>query len=641
VTVPAPGQPARAARRRLLAWAAMATVTLAAWAVLTWPLAVHMGSIWTLYGTADPGGNPAARYTPEMLVGGDHLQTAFIQSVVIDNLSELRNPYLDLQEGAAGPAPLRTSSLDVPWTLVVAAVRPLAGLQAAYNATLLLSTLATGLAAFGWLRRNTRWPLLAGAGALAYTFTPHHLSQLASHFNAVMWWSFPAALWAFEVAMERHRHGRPWLRPALAAGGVAVVVAVSGEYHLALYLTALLCFLTAFELAAARLARWPRPWPPAAVIVGGVALGVAYVLVVFAHVFRGDVQGGNGDYGEVLRLAPGSALWLVRRDLAVLGEGMVYVGWVVVALAAVGLVAALAGRGRPGAARPYAMLLVPLLFLTLGPAADIGAVRPYRFLAERVPILGLQRVPQRLMVVTSLVLVLLAVCALDLAGERLSAARPWAARVAAAAVVAGTLLLLHDYVVARNVVMDDVAGNRVVAALRAAGDRAGPILGVPVREQVSATSYVAALSRRRALNAYNQTPAPWLAERMRWLAPLSDGKTGAAALEVLRGTGTTQLVVINEPHAYGPGDWRAVVDRLVASGHFRLVVSDGPLALLEVTGSGRGDGRGVSATSGRADRGLQSLGRRPDSVQGCGSGGVPLVCSASASAHAMTHSSQM
>jgi hypothetical protein len=43
-------------------------------------------------------------------------------------------------------------------------------------------------------------------------------------------------------------------------------------------------------------------------------------------------------------------------------------------------------------------------------------------------------------------------------------------------------------------------------------------------------------------------------------------------------------VVINEPHVYEPGDWRAVVDRLVASGRFRLVAADGPLALLEVSG---------------------------------------------------------
>jgi hypothetical protein len=562
----------------------MGTATLAVWAVLTWPLALHLDGIWAQHGRPDPGDHPAARYRPGMLVGGDHLQTAFIQTVVIDNLAALRNPFLDLQEGAGGPAPLRTSSLDLPWTVVVAALRPLAGLQAAYNATLVLSTLLCGLAAFGWLRRHTRWPLLAAAGALAYTFTPHHMTQLASHFNAVMWWAFPAALWAFEAAMERHRRDRPWLGPALAAAAVALLVAVSGEFHLALYLTVLLGFLVAYELVAALAARRPVPWAPAGVVAAGVALGVLYVLAVFAHVFRGDVQGGNGDYREVLRLAPGSPLWLVRRELAAFGEGMVYVGWAVAALAAVGLVAALAGRGRRRAARPYALLAVPLLFLTLGPAADLGRFRPYRFLAEHVPLVALQRVPQRLMVVTSLVLVLLAVCALDLAGGWLLAARPRLARPAAAALLAGTVLLLHDYVVARNVVMEDIDGNRVVAALRDAGDRAGPFLGVPVREDVSATSYVAALSGRRTLNAYNQTPAPWLAERQRRLAPIGQGRVDPDAVGILRRAGTSQLVVINEPDTYGPGEWRQVVDRLVASGRFREVATDEPLALLELTG---------------------------------------------------------
>jgi len=584
VTGQAPGLPARGRAGRLLAWVAMAVVTLATFAALTWPLARHMDDIWVQYAIGDPRTSPAARYQPDMLIGGDHLQNAFIQTVVIDNVRHLRNPYLDLYEGAAGPAPLRTSSLDVPWTPLVALLWPLAGLQAAYNTTLVLSTLATGLAAFGWLRRHTRWPLLAGAGALAYTFTPHHMSQLASHFNGVMWWAFPAALWAFEAVMERHREGRRWLWPALAVAAVAVVVAVSGEYHLSLYLTVLLCYLTAFELASAWLARRPAATAPGAVVAGGVALGVAYVLVVFAYVFRGDLQGGNGDYGEVLKFAPVSALWLVRKGLARLGEGMVYVGWAVVALAAVGLVAATVGRGRPRTARPYAVLAVPLLFLTLGPAADLGGFRPYRFLAEHVPVVGLQRVPQRLMVLTSLVLVLLAVCALDLAAERLLAVRPRLAPVAAAVLLAGTALLLADYMVARNAVMDNLADNRVVTALRGAGGRAGPILGVPVREQVSATSYVAALSRRWALNAYNQTPAPWLNERMRQLQPISRGRVDPAALEVLRGTGTTQVVVINEPHIYRPGQWRQVVDKLVASGHFRLALTDGPFALLELTG---------------------------------------------------------
>ena len=70
---------------------------------------------------------------------------------------------------------------------------------------------------------------------------------------------------------------------------------------------------------------------------------------------------------------------------------------------------------------------------------------------------------------------------------------------------------------------------------------------------------------------------------MRRLAPIATGRADPAALGVLRATGTTQVVVINEPHVYRPGRWRTVVHRLVASGRFRLVTTDGPFALLELT----------------------------------------------------------
>jgi hypothetical protein len=53
---------------------------------------------------------------------------------------------------------------------------------------------------------------------------------------------------------------------------------------------------------------------------------------------------------------------------------------------------------------------------------------------------------------------------------------------------------------------------------------------------------------------------------------------------VLRATGTRQVVVVDEPRVFAPGEWQAVVDGLVASGRFRLVARDGPLALLELTG---------------------------------------------------------
>jgi hypothetical protein len=211
----------------------------------------------------------------------------------------------------------------------------------------------------------------------------------------------------------------------------------------------------------------------------------------------------------------------------------------------------------------------------------------YRYLFDHLPFLSLQRVPERLMVVTVLVLVLLAVTALDVAGELLAGRRR--ALLAAGLVVAlATCALLADYRVSRNRLEPDRADNRVVAELRAAGDGAGPVLGVPILGQAvtwnSVSTYIGAQSRRRVLNAYNQTPAPWQADRVARLEPLNDGRATPGALEVLRETGTRQVVVVDEPRVFAPGEWQSTVDALVASGHFRLVVRDGPLALLELTG---------------------------------------------------------
>jgi len=211
----------------------------------------------------------------------------------------------------------------------------------------------------------------------------------------------------------------------------------------------------------------------------------------------------------------------------------------------------------------------------------------YRFLFDRLPFLSLQRVPERLMVVTALVLVLLAVSALDVAGQLLAGRRR--ALVAAGVVLClATVALLADYRVSTNRLEPDRADNRVVAALRAAGDGAGPVLGVPILAQAvtwnSSSTYLGAQSRRLVLNAYNQTPAPWQADRVARLDPLNRGQADPAALEVLRQTGTRQVVVIDEPRVFAPGEWQATVDRLVASGRFRLVAHDGPLALLELTG---------------------------------------------------------
>jgi hypothetical protein len=307
-------------------------------------------------------------------------------------------------------------------------------------------------------------------------------------------------------------------------------------------------------------------------------------------VFGGSVEGGNGGWDQVVLYAPGSLAALVRKDFGESGEGMVYTGWVVLVLAVAGLAALVARKGGDGRRHllPWAGLLVPLLVLTFGPGLHVGPLDLYHVAFDHVPFLSFQRVPQRLMVVTSLACVVLAVTGAGLVAGPLAAGGARMRRLAAAGLVVVTLGVLGDYLVSPGRVAPSEAGNRVVAALAGDGDEAGPILGLPVLDQTttwnSAATYVAAQSRRRVLNAYNQTPAPWLGPRLARLEPLNRGVADPAAIEVLRSTGTRQVVVIDEPHVFRPGTRDAVVSRLVASGRFRVAATDGPLVLLELTG---------------------------------------------------------
>jgi hypothetical protein len=583
------------AKRRPATWwlaALLAASVAALW--ITWPLPLHMTQLWSvkLPGSSQLGAPPRNAFA-----GTDALQTMHVNRVVIDDVLHLREPFLDPVSGAAGPEPLRTTSLDLPWTPLVALILPFAGLVAAYNSTLLLSSVATVLCAFGFLRRHTRFALLALAGALLYAFVPGRVFQLSLHFNAVMWWAFPAAAWALEVMLERHQEGRRWLAPGAWLVAVTAAVGLSGEYHHVLYLTGMIGFLVVWRLVAARLRGTPIPAGPAVLALGAVAATDVYVVGSFKWVFGGGVAGENGQYAEVLRYAPRGLLALIHKNPGELGEGLVYVGLPVALLALAGGIAALARRRGEAA---YAVLLLPVLFLTFGPSADHALARalravglsagadPYRRIFDLVPFLHLQRVSARLLVLAALLLILLAVVALDAAagwaGHR---RRPVIAGIAAVALVAATVWALNDYRLLRTVLRPGYTDNQVLIALEATGDRAGPFLGLPVYGPTypwnAASTYLASQTGRRVLNAYNQSSTPWLNTRAAALAPLNQGKAGPTAIETLRATGARQVVVINESHVYCCGtDWHAVVDQLVASGQFRLVVDDPPFALLEL-----------------------------------------------------------
>src|SRR6266516_102301 len=635
---PPPAAEPSPARHASVAWWLAAVVVAASLSVVvTWPLALHMGQLWSVRLPGIQQGQLAAPPAGSF-PGNDALQTMHVNQVVIDNALHLREPFLDLVSGAAGPEPLRTSSLDLPWTPVEALLLPLVGLVAAYNTVVLLSSVLAVLCAFGLLRRHTRLPLLALAGALVYAFVTGRVFQLSLHFNALLWAAFPAAAWALEVMLERHRDGpvalgglaattgsaRRWLVPGLWLALVTVVVALSGEYHHSLYLSGMIGFLVVWQLVAAAVGRKPLPLGPAALALGAVVVADAYVLATFRWVFGDSVAGTNGQYAEAIRYAPRGLGALVHKSLGELGEGLVYLGWPVTLLALAGAVVAVAGRRRAGKAAvgntalseaAYAVLAVPVLFLTLGPAADqalqrilarVGLphhVELYRHLFDLVPFLALQRVTARLLVLAALLLVLLAVVAVDAAvtwlaqgplpavSRRLPGGAARGGRTVAvagtAALVLPTALLLHDYRVFRSVLRPAQTSNQVTVALKAGGDQAGPFLGLPMYGPTypwnAASPYLASQTGRRTLNAYNQSPAAWLEARSATLGSLTWGQVDDNALAMLRSTGTRQVVVMDEPHVYCCGhSWREAVDRLLASGHFRLVVDDPPFALLEL-----------------------------------------------------------
>ena len=579
-------QPSGEASRRRSWWLATGLVAVLAAVFFTWPLGAHLGGVWQA-SLREPQHRPhISRYAVN-----DGLQTMFVQSQVLGNLRHLREPFLDPDEGAAGPAPLRTSSLDVPWIALTAVVWPLLGLVAAYNLMLLLSSVLTVVTATGLLRRHTRWPLLALAGGVAYAFVPYRVVQLGEHFNAVLWWAFPAVAWSFEALLERHREGGRWSVPAAWLVSVVGAVALSGELHLTLYMVGLLVWLVLWSLAGAALARRRPPGWPLAIATAAAVVASLYALLAFRWVFHGGVVGGNGQYSQVVAYAPTSLGALVHKLPGLGSEGFIYVGWPVAVLAVAGLALAF-WRSQ---ARAYAVLTPLLLLLTYGSTVGhlfdrvgLHGLDPYRLVFDTVPMIKLQRVTGRIMVLTAMALVLLAVVALDALGGWLRARRPWLPSVAAALLLAGALWLAEDYHVVGGATLPAERDNQVVRVLTGSGRRVGPFLGLPILAQThpenSDATYLAAQSRRSTLNAYNQSPAPWLEARNRQLASLNRGNVTAGALAVLRATGTRQVVVIDERNFFRPGQQQTVVDRLVSSGYFALVVEDGPFTLLSFSG---------------------------------------------------------
>jgi hypothetical protein len=311
-----------------------------------------------------------------------------------------------------------------PFNMVVGLPMTLAlGPEAAYGSCLIL---ALWISAFGaWLLAKevtgtARGAFLAG---LVFAFFPQRLEQGLEHLNLVSTQFLPLAAWAFvrlaRTGAWRHR---------LGLGGFFALNALV-DWHLGL----LLLFLLA-GLGLAVLVRPPRPRLSLLRDFSGAAAVATVLTLPAAAPLIGAMAGDDLRYPKaprhrgidaafLLRPPPGHLLGALTRTAyaerrAYEAAGFTsYLGVVALVLAGVGL------ARRPAQAALPAIVLAASLVLALGarPWWD-GVLHPEVTLPfawlEQVPVLGLFRVANRFLTLTSLALAVLVAIGFAAVGRR-------------------------------------------------------------------------------------------------------------------------------------------------------------------------------------------------------------------------------
>ena len=306
---------------------------------------------------------------------GDHLQTGYNLWLVGHQLEHGRAPWRDPYSFQPEVKP-RWNFAGWPFGYVYWPLQAVLGTVLAWNVFVLLGFLGAGGFTALWLRAVGTPRGASLAGGLAFAMAPYLQAQWsAGHLLGWISMLLPLSLYA----LERARKGSYWW--LALAGGALVSIPLSGQLHLAL---GAIPFFAAYALVR-------LPW---AALLGVPALGAGLLADALA------VQGTTGASGRQFRQVEyysASAPDFLSRSTHML-EGIVYVGWTVVVLAAAGLVALILRR-RWGMALVLGLgALIPILF-SLG-----GNLPGYHFIWQHVPGLRNTRVPERMMPIACLAL---------------------------------------------------------------------------------------------------------------------------------------------------------------------------------------------------------------------------------------------
>jgi hypothetical protein len=339
--------------------------------VATWPGVHHVDDGYLA--RPAPGYGEAA--------AGDHLQLGWAFWLVGHQLGRGAAPWVDpysFRPEAQAPSNVQGWLLGVPYW-------PLDGLLGhfwAYNLVVLLSMVAAGGFACGWLRALGLGRGAALAGGLVFALAPYRVGQSTGHLLGLVSFLLPAVL----LALERRRW---WW-----AGAALVAIPLSGQLHLALG-AIVLCL----GYAWARLRRGERRWA----VAGAAGAAVAGVIVQQA-VVAGSIASGRS-FGQVERYSAELSDF-VRRDVGAGIEELVFIGWLTPLLAIAGLL--VVRRRQRGVAWLLALAVVVPSLLALG--ANLPG---YEQLWKALPPLHATRVPERFLPIACLALAALVAFALD------------------------------------------------------------------------------------------------------------------------------------------------------------------------------------------------------------------------------------
>ena len=389
------------------------------------------------------------------------------------------------------------------------------GSVTAWNVFVLLGYLGAGGAAFVWLRSLGLGFGASLAGSLVFALAPYRAVHAgAGHLLAWVSMLIPLSL----AAWERRLY---WLA-ALALASIPL----SGQVHLALGVIPL---FAVYALLSGGSRRWAA---------GGVAGAIAAGLFVWALSIRGSI-GSSRSFAQVERYSADLADF-VSRDPRHGLETFVFVGWLVPALALVGLVL---HRSRLATGLALAVAIPSLLALG-------GNLPAYEAVWESVPGFGTTRVPGRLMPIACLGLAGLVALAVHKARWR------WAPL---AVLVLIAVDLRADVTAYRPTAA--VADNRAYVALGRADP--GRLLELPIYapdRQEASVYLLYAMEAPRERPAGYSTIAPKEAARiLRGLQPCGDARR-------LSELGVRFIAVHGTPRCEVRG---------------RLVERDGPIALYE------------------------------------------------------------